>query len=172
VLGNNSVLPELARKGVKEAIIAIGENFVRNDYTEDVRKAGMELINAIHPDSVRAYTASFGKGVVVAAGAIICSHAKIGDNAIINTGAIIEHHVEVGKNVHIGPGVRIAGRTRIGDGAFIGIGSTITDNVKIGSNTVIGAGAVVTGDLPADSVAVGVPAKVIRKRSEREPVFK
>ena len=50
----------------------------------------------------------------------------------------------------------------IKDGAHIGIGSIIMPGVTIGEGAVIGAGSVVTKDIPPYSVAVGVPAKVIR----------
>ena len=47
-----------------------------------------------------------------------------------------------------------------------GLHVLVLDGVTIGHGTVVGAGAVVTKDLPPDSVAVGVPAKVIRRRNE------
>lgn len=50
----------------------------------------------------------------------------------------------------------------IKDGAHIGIGSIIMPGVTIGEGAVIGAGAVVTKDIPDYSIAVGVPAKVIK----------
>lgn len=50
----------------------------------------------------------------------------------------------------------------IRDGAHIGIGAIIMPGVTIGEGAVIGAGSVVTKDIPAYSVAVGTPAKVIK----------
>ena len=50
----------------------------------------------------------------------------------------------------------------IGDDCWIGGGAIICPGVTIGARSIIGAGAVVTRDIPADSVAVGNPAKVIR----------
>lgn len=50
----------------------------------------------------------------------------------------------------------------IGKGVWIGAGCIITPGVNIGDNAVIGAGSVVTKDIPADMVAVGSPAKVIK----------
>ncbi len=50
----------------------------------------------------------------------------------------------------------------IEDGAHIGIGAMIMPGVTIGKGAIIGAGAVVTSDIPAYSVAVGIPAKVIK----------
>ncbi len=52
---------------------------------------------------------------------------------------------------------------KIGDGCWIGGGAIILPGVTIGEGTVIGAGSVVTKDIPANSVAVGNPCKVIRK---------
>jgi maltose O-acetyltransferase len=49
----------------------------------------------------------------------------------------------------------------IGRNVYIGAGAIILPGVKIGDRSIIGAGAVVTEDIPPDSVAVGVPAKVI-----------
>lgn len=51
---------------------------------------------------------------------------------------------------------------KICDGAHIGIGAIIMPGVTIGEGAVVGAGAVVTKDVPPYSIAVGVPAKVIR----------
>ena len=58
---------------------------------------------------------------------------------------------------------------RIGDDCWIGGGAIICPGVTIGPRSIIGAGAVVTRDIPADSVAVGNPARVIRTLSPDEP---
>ena len=55
---------------------------------------------------------------------------------------------------------------KIEDGAWIGGGAIILPGVTIGRNAVIGAGAVVTKDIPANAVAVGSPARVIRYQEE------
>jgi acetyltransferase-like isoleucine patch superfamily enzyme len=51
-------------------------------------------------------------------------------------------------------------------GVWVGAGVKITAGVEIGEETAIGAGAVVTRDIPPRSVAAGVPARVLRARSE------
>lgn len=53
------------------------------------------------------------------------------------------------------------GCIELGSNVFVGSGTTILYDVKIGSNVIIGAGSVVTRDIPDNSVAVGVPARVI-----------
>ena len=60
------------------------------------------------------------------------------------------------------------GRVEIGDNSCIGTHSTILPNVKIGRNTIVGAYSLVKNDLPDDVIACGVPARVVKRRTEAE----
>ena len=86
-------------------------------------------------------------------------------------------HITIGDNVTFGPRVHILahdastkvflGYTRvanvnIGNNVFIGACSIILPGVTVGDNVIIGAGSVVTHNIPANSVAVGSPARVIK----------
>lgn len=55
---------------------------------------------------------------------------------------------------------------RIGNDVWLGARVVVTAGVTIGDGCIVGAGAVVTKDLPAGSIAVGVPAKVVGRREE------
>lgn len=114
---------------------------------------------------------------------------KIGEKSHIARGAFLDERnpelIEIGKGVAITSGVMILchqrdlstykrgmyamhtpfkeGKVKIKDGAHIGIGAIIMPGVTIGEGAVIGAGAVVTRDIPPYTVAMGVPAKVIKK---------
>jgi acetyltransferase-like isoleucine patch superfamily enzyme len=54
----------------------------------------------------------------------------------------------------------------LGDNVWLGAGAKVLDGVRLGNDVVVGAGAVVTADLPDGAVAVGVPARVVRRRGE------
>ncbi|WP_197026909.1 acyltransferase [Butyrivibrio sp. FCS014] len=56
----------------------------------------------------------------------------------------------------------------IGDGAYIGINAVIVGNISIGQGTVVGANSVVTRDIPDYCVAVGAPARVIKRFNEEK----
>jgi len=105
-----------------------------------------------------------------------------GDNIFFNVNCVVldENKVTIGSNVFIGPGVQIytashpldaiTRRTHkiskpiiIGDDCWIGGNSIILPGITIGNGCVIGAGSVVTKNIPDNSLAVGNPAKVIRK---------
>ena len=60
---------------------------------------------------------------------------------------------------------------RIGKNCWLGAGVIVLPGVTIGDNTVVGAGSVVTKDLPANVVAVGNPARVLREIGERDKEY-
>ncbi|KRL00160.1 sugar O-acetyltransferase [Liquorilactobacillus capillatus] len=59
----------------------------------------------------------------------------------------------------------------IGDNVWLGGNVTVCPGVTIGDNTVVGAGAVVTKDIPANTLAAGVPARAIRKITSSDQAF-
>ncbi len=102
----------------------------------------------------------------------------IGNRAAINAFCKIFGHgsVEIGEDTQLGPGALVTTTDHnydnalevrfkpvvIGKAVWIGANVTVLPGVTIGDHSVIGAGAVVTKDIPPYSVAVGIPAKVIR----------
>lgn len=64
------------------------------------------------------------------------------------------------------PDLEITAPIEIGDDVFIGFRSLILAGVKIGNGSIIGAGSIVNKDIPANSVAVGNPCKVIKTTDE------
>jgi bifunctional UDP-N-acetylglucosamine pyrophosphorylase/glucosamine-1-phosphate N-acetyltransferase len=81
---------------------------------------------------------------------------------------------DLGEDANIGAGTITANfdgerknRTEIGDGAFVGVDTMLVAPVKLGKGARTGAGSVVTKDVPDGATAVGVPARVIRKKIDR-----
>jgi len=110
------------------------------------------------------------------------AHLRIGARSFANFGlvALDVASITIGDDVQIGPNVQLLTPTHpvepeprrqkweaaqpivIGDNVWLGGGAIVLPGVTIGANTVVGAGSVVTRDLPADVVAVGNPARVVR----------
>jgi acetyltransferase-like isoleucine patch superfamily enzyme len=65
--------------------------------------------------------------------------------------------------------IQTKGGIIIGDDAWLGFGVIVLDGVRIGKGAVVGAGAVVTRDVPDETIAVGVPARVVKRRCDLNP---
>ncbi|GAB6902100.1 sugar O-acetyltransferase [Kineosporia succinea] len=111
------------------------------------------------------------------------TNIRIGARCFANFGltALDVATITIGDDVQIGPHVQLLTPTHpvdpelrrakweaaepvvIGDNVWLGGGVVVCPGVTIGENTVVGAGSVVTRDLPANVVAVGSPARVIRE---------
>jgi sugar O-acyltransferase (sialic acid O-acetyltransferase NeuD family) len=162
VLGGMEQLGELRARKISAAIVAIGDNGIRRAMADILGQNGFELVNAVHPSAQLASSVSLGRGVVIAAGALVCAHCQIGDFSILNTGCIVDHESMIGTCVHVCPGVRLAGHVTVEAGAFLGIGATVIQNVRVGFESVVGAGSVVVQDVEAMTTVVGVPAHVTK----------
>lgn len=98
----------------------------------------------------------------------------IGGRIVLKKGALIGHDVTFVNNMHEFKDKNIPVQYQgyrlphqniiIGKNVWIGTRAVILPGVTVGDYSIIGAGAVVTKDIPANSIAAGVPAKVIRKR--------
>lgn len=130
---------------------------------EVFRRHGLQIATLVHPDASVCMTAVLGQGTQVLAQAVVAADVSAGEACIINHRASADHECVLGKGVHLAPGATLCGCVTLGDKVMIGAGAVVLPRVSIGENTIVGAGAVVTRDLPAEVVAVGNPARIVRK---------
>lgn len=123
-----------------------GKGLNRKDYLTMLKKRGLEVGN------------NFKMLNDVIIDESHCWHIKIGDNVTLAPKVHILAHDASTKNYL---GYTKIGKVIIGNYVFIGASSIIMPGVTIGDGAIIGAGSVVTKDIPSNSLAVGVPAKVI-----------
>lgn len=120
-------------------------------------------INIIDPKVEIFYGCKLGKGIVIQKGTCLAVNSNIEDHVHINFNCSIGHDVHVGEYSTISPLCSISGNTTIGECCFLGSGVITFSGVKIGDNSKIGAGSVVTKDIPPNVLAIGNPAKVIKR---------
>lgn len=116
---------------------------------------------------------------------------RIGARTIVNVGCYLsgEGGLEIGPDVLIGPHVKLlsAGHqvdggerrinrnaitrapVRVGEGAWIAAGAIVLPGVTIGEGAVVAAGSVVRRDVPPETIAAGVPARLLRRRNAASP---
>jgi acetyltransferase-like isoleucine patch superfamily enzyme len=101
---------------------------------------------------------------------IACQHMTIGKNVVFADGVYVTdnlHGYEDTNNPIFSSDLVSPGPVAIEDEAWIGEHACVMPNVTIGRHAVVGANAVVTKNIPPFSVAVGVPARVIRQYSKK-----
>lgn len=98
------------------------------------------------------YRANIGPGVVIVHGV----------GVVIGQGAVVEGNTKIYHGVTLGIAEKASGDgyPHVEKGVILGAGSKILGPVRIGRDTRIGANAVVVQDIPAGSVATGIPARV------------
>lgn len=164
--------PDLKRESDRAAVLTARFNSTAGD-----DYAGRSLI-------LKELLGSVGQGVTIRP-PFRCDYGyqtHIGARTFANWGliALDVGRITIGEDVQIGPNVQLLTATHpieteprrnkwegskpitIGNNVWLGGGVIVCPGVTIGDNTVVGAGAVVTKDLPANVVAVGNPARVIR----------
>jgi sugar O-acyltransferase (sialic acid O-acetyltransferase NeuD family) len=169
VLGSASILKNLQKKGVTEAIVSIGSNKIRGQIADQLVKLGFGLINAIHPTAIISKHVRIGHGVIIGSGVNLYVNAVIGNNVFIGPGVIVSHDSIVRDNVLLSVGSVIGARVDIDQYAFVGAGATVMPpgwgknaRLRIEQNACVGVGAVVIKDVPQNAVVAGVPAKILK----------
>lgn len=143
-------------------VIGVGDNKVRRKIAEKARSYGARFCNIIHPSTILTSHVEAGEGVIIAAGCILTNNIKIRNHVIINLDVTIGHDTVIEDFVNLNPGVHINGNNKILEGAYVGSGAVTIQNITIGKWSIIGAGSVAIRNIPERSVAVGMPAKVIK----------
>lgn len=165
--------PELARDSIRCDGLLAAYNATRADQGDERRRLLEELLGGV------------GEGVGIRPPLYMDYgyQTTIGPRTFINFGAVILDvgRVSIGADVQIGPHVQLLTPTHpldpetrrkaleaqepitIEDNVWLGGGVIVCPGVTIGRDTVVGAGAVVVKDLPPGVLAVGNPARVVRR---------
>jgi maltose O-acetyltransferase len=164
--------PDLAREGNRAAVLTARFNATAGDD------------HAARDRILRELLGSVGEGTVIRP-PLRCDYGyqtHIGARTFANWGLILLDvgRITIGDDVQVGPNVQLLTATHpveaeprrakwegsrpitIGNNVWLAGGVIVGPGVTIGDNTVVGAGAVVIRDLPANVVAVGNPARVVR----------
>lgn len=95
----------------------------------------------------------------------IGAHSNVQDGAVLHGDpdlpTVLEDYVTVGHRA-------VIHSAHVETGCLIGIGAIVLNGVRVGEGSIVGAGAVVTKDVPARSLVVGVPGKVLRALTTEE----
>lgn len=135
-----------------------------------VRPEGLELLSP--------FMAEYGVNIRFGPGCFVNHYCYFMDGAPITIGSNVFFGPYVGlytashplAHAHRNRGLEKASPITIGDNCWLGANVTVMPGVTIGSGCVIGAGALVTRDIPDNSLAMGVPARVVSVIDQAAPL--
>lgn len=151
-----------------EVVIGIGEPSTRAAIFEKVKQEKTRLTTIIHPGVYIDDTTNVGEGTVICEGAYVSCNGSIGCNAYIQPHAVLGHDLFLGDHSVIGGNSHIGGANHIGERTYIGFLAGTKEGLTIGNDVICSAGAIVFRDLPDAVIAVGNPARIMKKNEDRK----
>jgi acetyltransferase-like isoleucine patch superfamily enzyme len=179
--------PDTAEVGANVSVAADARVGLR--YADDAGPAVVGDDATIRSGSVLYADTAVGADLTTGHRVLIREQTTLGEDVLVGTDTVIEDHCEIGSHVRLQTGVYLPSYTTVGDRVFVGPratmtndpypvrqsadleGPTLADDATVGANATllpgvhvgerafVAAGAVVTDDVPADTLAVGAPAR-------------
>ncbi len=119
----------------------------------------------IHPSAIipKGYC-SIGNGVLMAPLAQLSPDTTIEDNCILLPNSFVGHDSTLRRFAHIASNAVVGANVDVGRAVHVGTNATIREKIKIGDFSLIGSGSVVLNEVEPNSIVVGNPAKLLRKK--------
>ncbi|APX77729.1 acetyltransferase [Achromobacter insolitus] len=145
IAGSTAQLPELAGN-CQAALVAIGNQAVRQRLTDALADLGIPLATIVHPRAWVSKLAEIGQGSAIMAGAVVGACARLGRGVIVNANATADHDTVLGDFAHLGVGVQLAGGVVVEDRAWLQAGSCAGYRVRVPADAVLPPGSRLIAD--------------------------
>lgn len=171
VKGTGVITFDRAAEQQIEVAIAVGEPALRASLANKVRQRGLPLATLVHPNVMLTACAVVGAGCIISSGAHVSCDVILGENVFLQPYASIGHDCQIGDHVMVSTYVTMGGSCHIQERVFVGMGAMIQQRLNVGADAIIGMGAAVFSDIQTSVIALGNPARAMRKNEEKR-VFK
>jgi len=155
-------------KKILNAALGVGQPFLKRKIVSNLGE-NVKWPNLIHPSAIISIDEQdgnkMGVGNIITANNILTCNINIGNYIMLNLACTIGHETVIDDYVVISPGANISGNVHLHEGVYVGTGAKILEKITVGKWSTIGGAALVNKDIDDNSVAVGVPAKVIKQLS-------
>ncbi len=150
-----------------QIVMGIGEPTTRERLFAKIKADDIETPNLIHPNVHIPESVSIGSGVIIQTGCYVSVNVTIQDYVYLQPMCAIGHDSVLKKGCIISTMDSIAGAVTVGQCTYIGMSSAVKELVKIGDYSIIGMGSMVFKDIPDEMIAMGNPARPMKKNEER-----
>jgi sugar O-acyltransferase (sialic acid O-acetyltransferase NeuD family) len=134
-----------------------------NEWPHSLRLPRERLVPLVDPSAFVSRTAQVGPGCVLYPYSFVGLNASLGERVFCLSGSIINHDCVIEDRVVMASHVTLAGSVYVEADCYLGQGCQVRQHLRIGRGSVIGMGAVIVRDVPAGSVMVGNPGRLLRR---------
>jgi sugar O-acyltransferase (sialic acid O-acetyltransferase NeuD family) len=120
------------------------------------------FLTLVHPRAHLPRTVQIGSGSLVYPHVALSAGVRIGSHVTILANVVVNHDTVIGDYTIVASAASLSGGVRIGKCCYIGAGSHLIQRAVVGDGALVGMGSVVLRDVPARTVVVGNPARVLR----------
>ena len=140
------------REYADAAVVAIGNNRLREALQHTLYAAGFELATVVHSHAMVSPRAVIGAGCAIMAGAIVGTGAQLGAGVIVNCGAVVDHDGRVDDFGHLGVNAAMAGSSVLGRSAWMQAGSVLGYGAIVEAGRVLGPGEAVNKSINRNGI--------------------
>lgn len=154
-----------------DVALAVGEPSTRCKIIQRVKELSIPLATIIHPGVFIPASTVVGKGCYIGPYSFISCNVVIGDYVLIQPNVNIGHDCVIEDNAVLSSLTCLSGNCHVGHDTYLAVNVTAIQGSKIGINSIIGMASVVQREVPDEVIAMGNPARAM-KRNEEHRVFK
>jgi len=144
-------------------LLAIGIPDTRRRVAEALLAKGAEFLTLIHPTAIVAASASVGLGSILCPYSIASDSSCAGRFVILNYHSSLGHDASAGDFSVLSPYATLGGHATIKDDVFLGLHASVGPGKTVGEWSKISANSCVLADAPANSLAYGVPGRIVKR---------
>jgi sugar O-acyltransferase (sialic acid O-acetyltransferase NeuD family) len=153
-------------RGNLEVSVGVGEPSTREKLFAKLKEDGIGTPTLIHPDVHIPDTTKIGKGVTVQADSFISCNVEIEDYVYIQPNVGVGHDDILKEGCMLSSMSNLAGAVTIGRYTYVGMSAAIRELVSVGDYSIIGMYSAVYKDIPDEMVAMGNPARPMKKNDD------
>ena len=150
-----------------EVVMGIGEPITRGKIFRRIKSEGINSPTLIHPDVYIPENVKIGQGVVIQSGCFVSVGVTIEDYVLLQPKCAIGHDCVIGEGCVVSTFDSIAGGVIVGEYTYLGMGVSVMELVNIGKYAIVSMGAVVFKNISDEMIAMGNPARPVRKNEDK-----
>ena len=151
VLGNDDIIDSLIDRGIRYALVCIGNSKKRSELSTMIKQKGFIIPTLIHPSADIGIGVRMGEGTVVFHDVFIGPDSEIGNSCIVEAGAFVGHNVKIGEGVLLSARAIVGNSACIQDFSSLKLGAKCAGSINVGAHCTIKEFKTLDTDLAAYS---------------------